>query len=364
MIDLSRMATKYPESVEAHVKVLRWEFHNALAATKGVRTKRPVPEHVSNLIRSGIRKGIAEGLSQGKCDNFPSKQAQKEVGDLIHSQIISELYGQLQDSMSSDVVPRTMLRSIHASFSELSHKYTTQAAKFAARVHFADANQHTAPASPAETVPKMEGDSGSPYGWQLEQDDLVSSKDDDNVTGFKIMVSLANEIVDRGINNEELTRLVNQSIGSDPEIPSHLIDSEWITGASLLDSGTIEVHVETEDDRDFLTFNTHWRPKLEQTLAARDEMYCVAMDMIPFGKMSSMLRAREASAIARMAHHQIDQWEQGMTETERHSPTIWSSSRREQASQAVDRGFPKKNRRPTCPTFLYNNQREGYPTTE
>lgn len=323
------MSFKYPDSVKDHARELRRDFHIALASTKGVRTKVPISEHVARLIRAGIRKGFAEVLSQNKYSIFHSKQARREVEDMILSQISSELFGQMPASVIPDGISRATLRSLHASFDDLAHKYEAQAARLGATMHFAGANEHTAPASPAETELKMEAGSSSPPDWHQKPSNHVLNKADRKA----IVVSLVNNLVGSGLNDVELTRLVNQSIGSDPDIPSHLRDSDWITGANLLTGGEIEVHTETEDDRDFLDLNTHWRPKLEQTLTAMNEMSTEAVDQFSFERSHSMLRAYEDSVITRVDDIKDINWEQDMVEARAVSPVLVPSSRPGQISQ-------------------------------
>lgn len=343
------MSLKYPESVKDHARELRRDFHIALAASKGVRTKLPISEHVSNLIRGGIRQGFAEGLSQNKCSIFHSKQEKREVEDMILSQISSELFGKTQASIIPEVVSRATLRSLHASFDDLAHKYEARPANLGATMQSTGTNEHTAPASPAETKLKMEAGSSSPPDWEQIQNSPTLNKANDKA----IVVSLVNNLIGPDLNNVELTRLVNQSIGSDPEIPSHLSDSEWITGANLLDSGEIEVHTETEDDRDFLALNTHWRPKLEQTLAARKGIFMGVVDEFSFERSHSMLRAYEESAITRV--DDVEDLGQDMTET------MVPLSRPGQASQAFEKGISWESE---DGTFFLNDQPHGCLTTE
>ncbi len=338
------MSSKYPESVEAHVRELGRDFHNALVSTQGVRTQAPISQHVSNSIRSGIRKGFAEALSQDRCVILHSKKAKNEVKDMIHSQICSALSGPSQASVTSDGVPRATLKSLYASFLNLSHKYKVD---LGANMQFAGTDEHTIPAPLAETGLKLEDRSSPPPSRQQKGNSPILNKANDNT----IVVSLSDDLIDPGMNDMELTRLVNQSIGSDPEIPSHLRDSKWITGATLLDSGEIEVHTETEDDRDFLALNTHWRPKLAQTLAARKKTFTEAMDQFPFQEFDSTLRAHEDDV--RAVHQEPD-----MTESKAPIPIITPSSRPEQAGRAFKaespwssdyRPLPSTNHQKDCP---------------
>lgn len=349
------MSSNYPEKVEAHVRELRREFGDALASTKAnrVRTEGPVPEHVSKLIGNGMRKGIAEGLSQRKCYPFPSKQAKKDTEEMILSHIQNELHGQLQDSLPPDTIPRSMLTSLYASFMDLSHKYTSSIADLNANTNCAGANGQSILVSPVEAVLKIEEDSSSPLVWQEERDELDPTGDDHNTNQIKYSVTLPNNLVDRRMNDEEWTGLVNESISSDPAIPSHLSSSKWITGAKLLNSGDIEVHVETEDDRDFLILNTHWRPELERRLSQWGQSYGDEMEAVH----------PERAAGQTLFSGCTDEFEAQQSEQDRVENTV-AFPRLEQGSPGIDRGSLSHGHSHTSRTFPHGNQRDAHRTME
>lgn len=284
------MAHQYPPNIGKHVKELRKDFQNALAQNKKLPKDHPLTAGTADLIKEGVRHAISICASANDWFKPPDKQALNEFQELVVDQVTGKLHARMHESVLFDAVSRKALVSLNASFGELSRKIVEIAANARTDEYSLYPDVITIPASPAETVAKAEHFLSSlPSNCQHEQHCSPTKKNDTKASDITFVLTLANKDAIAGMNDSDLTNLINQSIDTDPDIPKYLTDDHWITHARLLDNGDIEIHVETEQDRKFLELNTYWRPKLEETLAERAKPPVCQFDTDEIARLYSVL---------------------------------------------------------------------------
>lgn len=284
------MAREYPSNIEAHMNELRKEFCSALSRNSKLPYNHPVTTGTADLIKDGVRQAINICVTTNDWLEPPDKEALKEFQDLVIAQVTSKLHSRMQGSVLFDAVSREALKSLHASFTELSHKLVEAAVNSGSDAYSVGAGRFIIRASPAETVVKARRRSSSPpVDCQVEQHCSPIKKNDTKTSDITFVVTITNKDAIAGMNDSDLTNLINQSIDSDPEIPNYLTNDHWISHALLLDNGDIEIHVETENDRKFLELNTYWRPKLGETLAERTKPPVCQFDADEIARLYSVL---------------------------------------------------------------------------